>query len=88
MRHIILTELTRSGGETGAGIMRNRCAFTPRDMGADWPEAFTYAVVLGWDDAMEEQAARWGWDAATVAFLRDAHARFAALPDRGTEVQP
>ena len=79
---VILNEDTRSGGESGAGIMRNRCAFTPRDMGADWPEAFTYAVVFGWDDATEEMAVRWGWDSALLDFLRDAHRRFQALPDR------
>jgi hypothetical protein len=88
-RVVVLNEDTRSGNETGAGILRNRCAFTPRDMGADWPEAFTYAVVFGWDDpeiheegAMDEMAARWGWDESMVEFLRDAHARFATLADR------
>lgn len=87
---LMLSERTRFGGETAAGIMRNRCAFTCRDMGADWPEAFAYAVVLGWDSedpddpegAMLEQAARWGWDAELIAFLRDAHERFTALADR------
>jgi hypothetical protein len=79
---LIVNEHTRSGGETGAAVMRNRCAFTPRDMGADWPEAFTYAVVSGWDDATEELAARWDWDPALVEFLRDAHQRFQELPDR------
>lgn len=88
-RHVILNEQTRKGDETGAGIVRNRCAFTSRDMGASWSDAFTYAVVFGWDDdevpadgAMDEQAERWQWDPALVGFLRDAHARFAALPDR------
>lgn len=62
--------------------------FTPRDMGADWPEAFTYAVVFGWDDpdpesdAMAEMAARWDWDEPMVEFLRDAHRRFQALADK------
>jgi hypothetical protein len=87
-RVVILTERTRFGGESGAGLMRNRCAFTPRDMGADWPEAFTYAVVFGWDDpdpesdAMAEMAARWDWDEPMVEFLRDAHRRFQALADK------
>lgn len=74
--------------ESGAERMRDRCAFTSRDMAADWPEAFTYAIVLGWDadtrdgedeDAMDEVAERYGWDAALVEFLRDAHRRFEAL---------
>jgi len=73
---------------TGAGRLRNHCAFTSRDMGADWTEAFTYAVVFGWDaedsdgedGAMDEMAARWGWDETLVEFLRDAHRRFQALP--------
>jgi hypothetical protein len=92
VRAILLTERARFGGETGAGLMRNRCAFTSRDMGADWPDSFTYAVVFGWDSdepddddphgAMREQAAKWGWDAEMVAFLRDAHERFALLSDR------
>ena len=76
------------GGQlSGAELLRNRCAFTSRDMAADWPEAFTYAVVLGWDadalededGAMDEIAAKFGWDNAMVEFLRDAHARFKAL---------
>jgi hypothetical protein len=78
--------------ETGAGILRNRCAFTSRDMGADWPEAFTYAVVSGWDasddgeaGAMDEMAARWSWDEPLVEFLRDAHRRFQALADRRSQ---
>jgi hypothetical protein len=88
MSTVILTERTRFGGETGAGLMRNRCAFTSRDMGADWAEAFTFAVVLGWDDddeeadAMAEMAVKFGWDDALIEFLRDAHRRFEALADR------
>jgi hypothetical protein len=66
--------------------MRNRCAFDSRDMAADWPEAFVYAVVFGWDsdepdeDAMAEVADRFGWDEPLIEFLRDAHRRFQALP--------
>ena len=87
---VILSEGTRTGNETGAGLMRNRCAFTSRDMADDWPAAFTYAIVLGWHDdddpeytgAMDELAEKFDWDAEMVAFLRDAHERFRALPDR------
>ena len=86
MKHLIVNESTTFGGETAAGIMHNRCVLTARDMGADWPEAFTYAVVAGWDDeggeddsAMLEVAARFGWDAELIAFIRDAHQRFGAL---------
>jgi hypothetical protein len=91
VRAVLLSERTRFGGESGAGIMRNRCAFTARDMGADWPEAFTYAIVFGWgpdpddpDDngALSDMAAKYGWDTELIAFLRDAHERFKALPDR------
>ena len=82
VRAFILSEGSRFGGETGAGLMRNRCAFTPRDMAADWPDAFTYAIVSGWGEAMEEVAEAQEWDAELVAFLRDAHSRFDALPDR------
>lgn len=73
---------------TGAAIMRNRCAFTSRDMAADWPEAFTYAVVFGWDadddedGVMDTIASRFGWDAELVAFLRETHERFKALADK------
>lgn len=86
-RALFLTERTRFGDETGAGILRNRCAFTPRDMGADWPEAFTFAVVCGWgdgdeDDAWAQMADRWDWDEPMVEFLRDAHRRFLALAER------
>ena len=81
-RHILLTENTRFGGETGAGLMRNRCAFTPKDMGYEFDSAFTYAIVFGWEDALSEQADKWGWDEELVAFIRNAHEQFAALSDR------
>jgi hypothetical protein len=91
-RVIILSDRTRFGGESGAGLMRNRCAFTSKDMGAEFGDAFTYAIVFGWgsgddpDDvnARPEEAERWGWDAELVAFLRDAHQRFSQLADRTT----
>lgn len=83
-----MADVERSGAE----LMRNRCAFTSRDMGAEWADAFAYAVVLGWDDeddpdndgAMREVAERHGWDPALMAFLRDAHERFRALEDGAT----
>lgn len=88
-QHIVLSERTRSGDQTGAGILRNQCAFTSRDMGAGWPEAFTYAIVFGWDDedgvdesAYPELVERFGYDDDLIAFLRDAHERFKALPDK------
>lgn len=88
-RVVMLSERTRFGGETGAGVMRNRCAFTSRDMAADWPDAFTYAIVFGWgdddateDDATAEVAEKFGWDDELIAFLQDAHERFKKLPDR------
>lgn len=86
MGRCVVADVERSG----ARLMRDRCAFTSRDMAADWPDAFTYAVVLGWsgeddedEDALPEVAERHGWDAAMVAFLRDAHERFRRLSDRG-----
>ena len=82
MKFVMLSENTRYGNDTGAGLMRNRCAFTSRDMGTDWPEAFTYAIVLGWDDAISEVAERFEWDETLIAFLQDAHERFKKLPDK------
>lgn len=85
---ILLTENSRFGTETGAGLMRNRCAFTSRDMAADWGDAFTYAIVLGWHDndpeidAMGHLASKWDWDDDLIAFLVDAHDRFRALRDK------
>lgn len=88
-RHIILSENTRFGGETGAGLMVNRCAFTAKDMGEEFDSAFTYAIVYGWGpdepgdaDCWPEMAERFGWDEPLLAFLKDAHERFAALPQR------
>lgn len=88
-RWIVLSEHTRFGGESGAGLMRNRCSFTSKDMGEDWDAAFTYAIVNGWDpdpddpldigDPMAEMAKRFDWDEPLVAFLRDAHKRFQEL---------
>jgi hypothetical protein len=87
---VILNDRTRVGDETGAGLMRNRCAFTSKDMGAEWDAAFTYAIVFGWhdddpeDDATAEVAEKFGWDETLIAFLRDAHERFKQLPDKAT----
>jgi len=88
---IVLNDRTRFGKETGAGLMRNRCAFTSRDMGYDWLEAFTYAIVMGWDDgteypedgdAMAEVSEKFEWDADLITFLKDAHQRFKQLPGK------
>ena len=72
--------------------MVNRCAFTSRDMAHDWPEAFTYAIVLGWHDdddpscdAMQEIAEQFEWDDELVAFLRDCHERFKTLKTKREE---
>ena len=87
--YIVLNEESFSDETTGAGRLRNACAFTSRDMGADWPEAFTWAIVFGWgdedypdEDATSEIAEKFGWDDQLVAFLEDAHKRFLALPDK------
>jgi hypothetical protein len=89
-RIVLLNENTRFGSESGAGLMRNRCAFTSKDMGDEFGDAFTYAIVMGWDGdpdepgdegAWTEQAGKWGWDEALVAFLRETHERFTALSD-------
>ena len=53
-----------------------------RDWGARWDDAWLYAILCGWDceqtehdetcthGAMEEMAAKFGWDDDTVAKLR------------------
>ena len=79
---IVLNERTRFGSETGAGLMRNRCAFTSKDMAEEFDSAFTYAIVMGWDTAMQEVSERWGWDAELVQFLKNSRRRFKNLPDR------
>lgn len=91
-RIVMLSEDTMFTDQTGAGILRNRCAFTSRDMGADWPEAFTYAVVFGWhddehpeDDATDEIARKHAWDDELISFLRETHERFKLLTDRRAE---
>lgn len=79
---MVLNEQTQTGDETGAGLMRNRCAFTSRDMSPGWADAFTYAIVCGWGKkATRDLAEQHGWDDDLVAFLRDAHRRFKRLPD-------
>ena len=78
-RAAVLHEESHAPLSSGADMMRNRCAFTSRDMAAEWPEAFTYAVVFGWEEATKEVAARFGWDTELLDFLADAHERFEAL---------
>jgi len=79
-RILILSDRARFGNETSAGTLRNQCAFTSKDMGAEWADAFTYGIVMGWD-AMKEIAALHGWDDELIAFIRDAHQRFKKLAD-------
>jgi hypothetical protein len=79
---VILNDRTRFGGETGAGLMRNRCAFTSKDMAAEWDSAFTYAIVYGWSGAWSDLAERYGWDDELVTFLRKSHREFKMLADK------
>lgn len=67
---------------SGAGVLRNQCAFTARDMSTGWSDAFTYAIVCGWGDAWDEVAEAHGWDPQLVEFLKQVHNEFAKLPDK------
>lgn len=62
--------------------LHNLITFSSRDFGADRTDAWLYGIVVGWDNedtdpdpedlgAMDELAATFGWDAQTVAQLRE-----------------
>ncbi|NYD39920.1 hypothetical protein [Nocardioides panaciterrulae] len=74
--------------------LRRLLAFNSRDWAQDRADAWLWGVVLGWDadenevgeeSAMDEVAARHGWDASEVARLRRLHAQFAAPDSTPTE---
>lgn len=58
-------------------------AFSSRDHGLYRGDAWIYGIVCGWEHgdskAMDEMAARHGWDAESVARLRKLHDAAAAL---------
>jgi hypothetical protein len=49
---------------------------TSRDMGETKLDAWIYGVVVGWDTAMAELAAKYGWSEETCARLRHLHEAF------------
>lgn len=49
---------------------------TSRDMGEAKLDAWVYGVVVGWDSAMPELAAKFGWTEETQARLRQLHEVF------------
>lgn len=63
-----------------------------RDWGANKADSWLWAIICGWDspdepteDAMGEQAAKWGWTPDTVARLRRYHSAIATAIRRGKE---
>jgi hypothetical protein len=82
-RIIITGDIDRISGETNPfESVRNLVAFDSRDWGATKSDAWLYGIVAGWDSdddepdgdgAMDELAARFGWDANEVARLRLLH---------------
>ena len=62
--------------------LHNLITFSSKDFGANRTDAWLYGIVVGWDNedtdpdpedlgAMDELAATFGWDAQTVAQLRE-----------------
>ena len=45
-------------------------AFDARDWGQNKRDAWLYAVLIGWGDALQEVAERHGWDAPTVTRIK------------------
>lgn len=74
------------GEENPLEALKTTLAFAVDDWGHSRAMSWVYGIVLGWDDehpddngAMEEQAARHGWDAAAVERLRRLHAAFVRM---------
>ena len=61
-----------------------RClAFSPGDQSLNKRSAWVYGIVLGWDDALPEVAARHRWSPEDVARLERLHKAWAALSQQG-----
>lgn len=54
-------------------------AFSVDDWGASRAMAWVYGIICGWEEAMPEVAARFGWSDSAVARLQRLHERFDAL---------
>lgn len=54
--------------------LRNAIAVHPRSWSADHRDAWIYGVIVGWGDALDEVAAKHGWNEAAVNRLRALHA--------------
>lgn len=65
----------------------NTVAFWPGDWAQDKRLAWLYGIVSGWDEAIEEVAAKHGWDTGTVARLQRLRERYARIANSygGTE---
>lgn len=66
--------------------LRDLLAFSSRDWAAVKGDAWLWGIVFGWDDAegtecdaMDDVAAKHGWDAHDIARLRNLHENFDRL---------
>jgi len=51
--------------------IRSTIAFDARDWSVDRRDAWLYAILVGWDDALDEVADKHGWDADSRTRLRE-----------------
>ena len=73
------------GAECPWESLRLALAQSSRDWSTAGVDAWIWGIVHGWGEALDDVAARHGWDAETVARLRRLHARaLNAVPQHHT----
>lgn len=78
--HIFLSNVAYTdGAEDPLESLETTLAYAVDDWGSTRAMSWVWGIVCGWEDAMEEQARKHGWDAETVARLERLHAEFERL---------
>ncbi len=78
----MLNEPMVIGIEDPLESLHNTMVFDPRDWALNKRDAWIYAIVVGWGDALEEVAAGHGWAEKDVERLKMLREKFVEL--RGT----
>lgn len=81
MSYAFLNDVTYTDGEEHPiQALKTTLAFAADDWGDTRAKAWVWGIILGWDEASEEElAARFGWSAESVGRLRRLHERFEAF---------
>lgn len=79
MKTFVLTAEVPPGAEDPLASIERALAFASKDWSLDRRDAWIWGIVLGWDDALPEVAAKHRWDAIEIERLQRLHAKWTEL---------